>query len=66
MTAKQSAQIALNFFEGINSTRAILDEFLDKYHLNLYDIELLLIVYKHGEIQLRTIIQNEMIKANQI
>ncbi|TDM00799.1 transcriptional regulator, SarA/Rot family [Macrococcus carouselicus] len=66
MSTKQSAQLALDFFAAINSTRAILDEFSEKYRLNLFDLELLLIIYKHREIQLRTIIQEEMIKANQI
>ncbi|TDM13679.1 transcriptional regulator, SarA/Rot family [Macrococcus bovicus] len=66
MTVKESTQIAFDFFEGVNKTREILNEFLSNYNLNLYDIELLLIVYKHRKIQLRTIVNDELIKANQI
>ncbi|GGB12061.1 hypothetical protein ERX37_10745 [Macrococcus hajekii] len=66
MAIKKATEKGLVFFKEVNKIRTILDEFLEEDQLNIYDIELLFIICQNEQIELRSIIQQQLIKTNQI
>lgn len=66
MIDQQSTATAHNFFIEVNKMRKIFDAFFNEHQLSMYDIELLLIIYEAGNIQLKNLIQNDTIKINQV
>lgn len=66
MPLKKSLETSMNFYEALGREYQLLYNFTEKHELSIHEFKLLLIIYKNKSIQLRSIIQSEMMKTNQI
>ncbi len=66
MPLKKSLETSMNFYEALGREYQLLYNFTEKHELSIHEFKLLLVIYKNKSIQLRSIIQSEMMKTNQI
>ena len=62
----KSVEKTFNFFNELQFMECQLDSFARKYEMTVHEIQLLSIIYKHEEVQLRKIIQKIVVKPNHI
>ncbi|TDM05182.1 transcriptional regulator, SarA/Rot family [Macrococcus lamae] len=66
MPIKRKLETSINFYEHLGRDYQLVNEFTEQHNLSIYEFQLLLIIFKSESIQLRSIIQSELMKPNQI